>query len=138
MKSLKKYILLGILIAVLFGGGTGYYMFNKKVPTLENTAPDFILTADELFDSFETNEKQALLKYENKIIEVTGVVISVKNNKEDSNITLEAEMAMIGGINCSFKHKQDQDIAKGSTVSIKGKCQGFLMDVILNNCQLIN
>ena len=137
MKSMKKYILLGILIIILVGGGTGYYMFNKKVPTLENTTPDFVISANDLFNEFENDETKALLKYENKIIEVTGNIVSVNNNEKDSNITLEAELAMIGGINCSFKHKQDKEIIKSSTVTIKGKCQGFLMDVILNNCQLI-
>lgn len=134
---MKKYILLGILIVVLIGGGVGYYMFNKKVPTLENTTADFTISADELFNAFEENEKEALSKYENKIIEVTGKVISVKNNASDSNIILEAEMAMVGGVNCSFKFTQYTEIKKGSTVTIKGQCQGFLMDVILNNSQLI-
>lgn len=134
---MKKYILLGILIVILVGGGTGYYMFNKKVPTLESTTPDFVMSANDLFNEFENDETKALKKYENKIIEVTGKVISVKNNEFDSNIILEADMAMIGGVNCSFKYKQDKEIKKGSIVTIKGQCQGFLMDVILNNSQLI-
>ncbi|RYM35791.1 hypothetical protein ERX46_02000 [Brumimicrobium glaciale] len=137
MKSMKKYILLGILSLIIVGGGIGYYMFNKKVPTLENTTSDYVIGANDLFNEFENNESEALKKYENKIIEVTGKVISVKNNDNDSNIILEADMAMAGGVNCSFKYKQDEEITKGSIVTIKGQCQGFLMDVVLNNSQLI-
>ncbi|WP_165366121.1 OB-fold protein [Brumimicrobium glaciale] len=134
---MKKYILLGILSLIIVGGGIGYYMFNKKVPTLENTTSDYVIGANDLFNEFENNESEALKKYENKIIEVTGKVISVKNNDNDSNIILEADMAMAGGVNCSFKYKQDEEITKGSIVTIKGQCQGFLMDVVLNNSQLI-
>lgn len=137
MKSITKYILFGLLAVALIGGSIGYYMFNKKVPTLENSTPDFVVSANDIFNEFESDEVKALSKYENKIIEVTGKVLSVKNNEFDSNITLEAEDAMIGGVNCSFKFKQEKEIKKGSTVTIKGQCQGFLMDVILNNCQLI-
>ncbi|WP_107037257.1 OB-fold protein [Brumimicrobium mesophilum] len=137
MKSITKYTLFGLLALALVGGGLGYYMFNKKVPTLEKTNPDFVISADDLFNEFENDESKALKKFENKIIEVTGKVISVKNNKFDSNIILVAEMAMIGGVNCSFKYKQENEVKKGSMVTIKGQCQGFLMDVVLNNCQLI-
>jgi hypothetical protein len=137
MKSMKKYILLGILSLIIVGGGIGYYMFNKKVSTLENTTSDYVIGANDLFNEFDANESEALKKYENKIIEVTGKVISVKNNDNDSNIILEADMAMAGGVNCSFKYKQDEEITKGSIVTIKGQCQGFLMDVVLNNSQLI-
>lgn len=134
---MKKYIIFGILALILIGLGIGFYMFNKKVPTLESTTPDFVVTANDLFDEFDTNETEALKKYENKVIEVTGEVISVKNGENDSNIILEAEMAMAGGVNCSFKYAQENEIEKGTVVTIKGQCQGYLMDVVLNNCYLI-
>ena len=133
---MRKYILGGILAILLIGGGTDLYMFNKKVPTLENKTPDFVVDANYLFNAFDMNETEAMSKYENKVIEVTGKVISVKNNESDSNIILEADMAMGGGINCSFKYKQEKEIKEGSIVTIKGQCQGYLMDVILNNCKL--
>lgn len=134
---MKKYIIIGILSIVLIGLGVGLYMFNKKVPTLEDATPDYVVSANDLFDAFDMDETNAMKQYENKIIEVTGEVMDVKNGENESNIILKADMAMIGGVNCSFKYAQENEITEGSTVTIKGQCQGFLMDVVLNNCYLI-
>lgn len=134
---MKKYILIGFGIAVIAAVSVALYMYNKKVPTLEDVTPDFVLTADELFDAFDTNETEALKEYENKVIEVKGEVMSVKNSENQSNIILKAEMAMAGGVNCSFNYPQEANIEKGMVVSIKGRCQGYLLDVVLNNCYLI-
>lgn len=116
----------------LTGAFIGYYMFNKKVPGLENLEADYSLTANELFDAFDQNEPEALLKYENKILSVTGTVSSVKHGEVSSNIILHADNAMAGGINCSFNDRMNM-VEKGQKIIIKGRCQGFLLDVILNN-----
>jgi hypothetical protein len=134
---MKKYIIIGILLAIGAAVSIGLYMYNKKVPTLEDATADYVMTANDLFDAFDMNETEAMAKYENKVIEVTGEVISVKNGEKESNIILLADMAMAGGVNCSFKYKQDQEIEDGTMVTVKGQCQGFLMDVVLNNCYLI-
>lgn len=133
---MKRKIIIGILLLGSIGAATGFYMFNKKVPGLENAKADFTITANALFDEFDTNEQTALGKYEGKIIEVTGEVVSVKNEEGQSNIILLAENAMAGGINCSFKSNQN-DFKKGDTATIRGRCQGFLMDVVLNNCNKV-
>lgn len=129
-----KRILLIILLLLAIGGGVGYYMFTKKVPTLENQKADFELTANQLFDEFDADENAALAKYENKVIDVTGNVVSVKENEGTWNIILEAENAMAGGINCSFS-KDPGKLTDSHT--IRGRCQGFLMDVVLNNCTTV-
>ncbi|MCC7454718.1 MAG: hypothetical protein IT222_11160 [Crocinitomix sp.] len=134
---MKKYIFIGLGLAIVIGVSIGLYLFNEKVPTLEDTKPDFVISANDLFNEFEADETAALKKYENKVIEVTGKVLSVQSDPKQSTILLEAEMAMAGGVNCSFKYAQEKEIAEGSQVRIKGQCQGFLMDVVLNNCFLM-
>lgn len=113
--------------------GIGFYYFNKGVEGLENVESDYELSADALFNAFDTNESEALLNYEGKVISVTGKVARIKSTDSTTNITIYAENAMAGGINCSF-NKVISTIKKGDEVSIKGRCQGYLMDVILNNC----
>jgi len=129
-----KKILITFLFLLAIGGGIGFYMFNKKVPTLEKTKADFELTANELFDEFENDENAALTKYEDKVIDVTGTIISTKENDGTWNVILEAENAMAGGINCSFSKDPGE---LGKTHTIRGRCQGFLMDVVLNNCTVV-
>lgn len=129
---MKKIILIGLLV-VLLAAVYALYLFNKKTSGLENTKADFVLTSNELFDSFEKDETTAMSLYENKVVEVTGLVFSVQKTDSISSITLIADNAMIGGVNCSFNHTQVNAV-EGQEVTIKGRCQGYLTDVILNNC----
>lgn len=126
-------MLLSTVIIGLIGASVGYYQFSKQVPGLENTPADFVLTANELFDAFDQNETSAMKRYEGKVIAVIGKVSRINSTDSTSNITLAAENAMVGGINCSF-NEPVLDVDNGDSLTVKGRCQGFLMDVVLNNC----
>ena len=134
--KLRLKLILAILGLGMLGGIYGLYLFNKKVPSLESAKADFVLSADVLFDEFDQDEKNALDKYENKIVQVSGKVLSIKSKTDKNLIILKSENAMAGGINCSMKN-EFVGVEKGQEVSIKGRCQGFLMDVILNNCNVV-
>lgn len=131
--SIKVKIALSLISLFIVGLLVGMYYYNKKVPGLENAEADYTLTANELFNEFDTDEAAANKKYLNKVIAVSGEVISVNSEKENSTLSLKADNAMIGGINCSFRTALDQ-VEKNRTITVKGRCQGFLMEVILNNC----
>ena len=134
MWTMKAKIIIAVLFLVFAGGATGLYLFNMKVPGLEGIRADYQLEANDLFDAFDQDEASAMSQYENKVIEVSGKVVSVKNTDEgQANVILEAVNAMAGGVNCSFNHPVE-DLTKGELVTIRGRCQGFLMDVVLNNC----
>lgn len=132
---MKLKIIVTILIVGLIGLIVGGYLFNKKVPTLNDVEAEYKVTADELYNAFETDESVAMKLYESKVISVEGEVADVKVKDNKTNIVLKAENAMLGGINCSFNHANVK-VSKGDQVIIKGRCQGFLMDVILNNCEI--
>lgn len=132
---MKRTIFIVLILFILAGLGTGFYMFTKKVPGLEDIKADYTLTADEVFNSFDSNEDEASKKYIGKVIKVTGKVISKKEADNQYTITLEAENAIAGGINCSFRENPGI-IEKETMITVKGRCQGFLMNVVLNNCIL--
>lgn len=130
---MKIKIFVGVIALGIIAIGIGIYQFNKKVPGLEDLEPDYFMTADELFDAFDTNESEAMAMYSGKVISVVGRVVNVKTDEKQTNITLAAENSMIGGVNCSFNFKVE-NLSKEDEVTIKGRCQGILMDVVLNNC----
>lgn len=131
-----KRVLIALLILALIAGGIAYYQFNRTVPSLEEVEADYEMTADELYHAFDTNEKEALEKFEGKVILLSGKIIEVKKSEKGNNLTLEAEGAMLGGVNCSFD-QLNANLETGQSVSLKGRCQGYLMNVILNNCVLV-
>ena len=133
MSKTKKTIFWIVGIVFIAAAATGIYFFNKKVPGLKHATPAYSITADELYNDFQEDESAAMSKYKDKVLSVTGEVLSIKSSEEGSNVMLHAENAMANGINCSFKGPVPQ-ISEGDEVTIKGRCQGLLMDVILNNC----
>lgn len=130
-----RNILLYIGVAVVAVAIYGWYEFNRTVPTLEDAKADFTLTADELFDAFDGDEDGATAKYVGKVIEVSGTVIATEAKAEGSTVTLEAANAMVGGVNCAFGVAPD--VKEGQQVTLKCACQGFLMDVVMNNCNVV-
>lgn len=135
MFMMKKVIVI-ISTIVLLVVAYSVYLFNKKTQSLQKVVPDYIMTADDLFEEFETDENSAVLKYESKVLQVTGKVLMVTKTDSISNIILIAEDAMMGGVNCSFKNLEN-NLKKNDIVIIKGRCQGYLTNVILNNCVLV-
>ena len=95
------------------------------------------MSADELFNSFDANEAEASENYQEKIIQVSGTVFRTKSDTTQLNIILKAENSMTGGVNCSLRDLDTQIPEKGSKITLKGQCQGFLMDVVLNNCVIV-
>lgn len=132
---MKKLIAI-ISILVLLAAGYGIFQFTKKTPSLVKVIPEYTITADDLYRDFDSDEKNALLKYNGKVVQVTGEVEIISMTDSVSNVMLRAENALMGGINCSF-NKLSENIQKDDKVTIKGQCQGFLMSVILNNCVLV-
>jgi hypothetical protein len=132
----RSYLLLFLAIAII-GGLIGLYMFNEKVPTLDAVEADFIVTANELYNAFDENEEAALSQYQDKVLQVTGTVRRTKVDSNQFNVVLKASGSMTGGINCALRDLTVENPEKGSEITVKGRCQGYLMDVVLNNCVIV-
>ncbi len=133
---MKFKILIAFFLIILIGAGVGYYYLQKEVAPLDEVEPDFRLTADELYDAFEADETAAGEKYIDKVIEVSGKVDRFTAQEAGVNIVLSAENAIAGGVNCAFTDPPSK-LEPGTAIKIKGKCQGFLLDVVLNNCSIV-
>ncbi|MDX1700476.1 MAG: hypothetical protein R3250_07665 [Melioribacteraceae bacterium] len=131
-----KKVIVSVIILILLVTCYGVYMFTKKTPSLQKVTPDYIVTADDLFDEFESDEKNSIMKYESQVIQVSGTILMVTKTDSISNVILNAKDAIMGGVNCSF-NKLEDSLQNGDTVTIKGRCQGYLTNVILNNCVIV-
>ena len=132
----RKYILIAVLVWALLLG-MGLYIYNKPHASIANVRADYSLDAKDLYQQFQQDETVSNRKYLDKIIEVKGTVAEVQHSGKSATIELKEDSAM-GGINCSFTNleKNIQIPSKGSLLTIKGKCSGFLMDVNLVDCAL--
>jgi hypothetical protein len=112
------------------------YMFNLKSTDMSKAKPDFIITASDLLKAFEADETAASTKYINKIVEVKGIISSVKPAANKAiNISLATESDM-SSIICTLPAISDPSkYSKGDEIVVRGECSGFLLvDVLMNNC----
>lgn len=130
----KKYIFgIGILLICL--AAWGLYNVYKPHRNVEGEDAIATLTATNLYNEFAKNESEANQKWTGKVLEVKGIISSVSESGNYFSLNLAA--AAEGGVNCSVLKKDmpaDTKFNKGDSITIKGKCTGFLMDVNLVDC----
>lgn len=127
-----------VLFLALAGILAGLYMYNLQEKDLQKVKPDFIMTASELQRSFEDDEAAAGTEYIDRIIEVSGEIESVKPGENQSLVvTLKTENPL-SAISCTFEAGSvTPGFSAGDHATIRGRCSGFLMDVLLNNCSAV-
>jgi putative nucleic acid binding protein len=130
----KKYILIAAIFWVALIG-LAYYFYTKPHSSAANQKTDVHINASELYEQFQRDESAANTRFTDKIIEVKGKVAEIQHNGIRTSLQLDAGVAT-GGINCSLADGSPnlQVPPKGTLVTIKGKCSGFLMDVNLVDC----
>ena len=136
-KRWVKILLTIIIIGVVIGIISILWVFRKSPDSVGSKKPDIIMEAQALSKAFENNENEANKQYLNKVIQVTGTIESIKENGPEIAISLKENGEMTGVI-CNFT-KGTVDITKhkaGDKISVKGICNGFLMDVVLKKCKL--
>jgi hypothetical protein len=138
MKTSVKIALALVLIIALGGILGGLYLFNKQHADLQKSKPDFVITATDLQKAFEDNEVDAMAKYVNKVIEVSGIIESVKTGEGNiTNVTLKTG-SDFSSVICTLTPQSDASkLVPGNETTIRGECSGFLMDVLLNNSVII-
>lgn len=137
---MKKRIVFGILaiIAVNVSGGL-YYIFQYSKTHHRDAATEnaIIIPATKLVNDFQANEKQANLKYLNKVVQIRGTVLKQgKDQEKNTTVTIKSGDPF-ANIFCTLKSRVNLS-RKDSVIVVKGICSGFLSDVILNDAVVMN
>ena len=147
---MKKPLYLLIALIVLGAFLYGYRAYNKPHTDVASTEAAETLAASALFTAFDQNDSSAMVRYSDKVISVSGLLLSKDlNNENEPQIVLEGN-GIDGFIRCGFKPENINEINKlqeNSTVSLKGICMGLNgsdeldlladKDVVLSNCTII-
>jgi hypothetical protein len=132
---MRKKFFFGIGFLLLCLAGWGIYSVLKPHSNVEGEQAVATLTAASLYSDFQHDENLANKKWVGKVIEVSGAISSV--NEAGKYISVNLAGSADGAVNCSILKKDlspNEKFNKGDSITIKGKCTGFLMDVNLVDC----
>lgn len=134
-----KKILLFLVVAGVAGGSIGYYLFNKKVPSMAGKKSEMTISAEELFTAFDTDEAAATAKYVGKIIAVSGKVRE-SSKTEDGTPKVILETGSAFGVLCEFDPNTQHprtEFQPGELLTLKGECAGLNLDVQVARCVVV-
>jgi hypothetical protein len=135
MNKRAKYFILFLVVVGVVGAAVGYFMWNKPHRDVENEK-GIEVTAAQLVKDYQLNEAQANSKYLDKAIQVTGTVTEVKATQDGNATVMLASEDAFTGVFCTLKEKSE-NVAIGTTVTIKGICSGMLTDVRLREAVVV-
>jgi len=148
-RKTKRYILLTVLVIILAGASVGYYFYNKKHFSVQDSTPVAAITAAALHQTFVSDSSVAKNKFigdevNHKVIEVDGDIAALKEDQQGNTIILLKTATDGAFINCTLEGKSE-NIKAGNKIAIKGICTGYNFDadmgipgdVILTRCFII-
>lgn len=131
-KTWKK-ILFGGFLLLLIGAGIYWYIATDTFSDTKGRKAEFSVKADDFLKEYQTDSKQANLKYIEKIVEVSGIVSATE--AADSSINIKIADTTSGSYVIFAFQDKDMDEARsvkaGDLVTIKGSCSGGVYSSIL-------
>ena len=132
-----KKVLIALVVLVVVGAGFAYYLYNKPVASLEHQKSDVTVSADQLIQDYESDENTANEKYLGKVVEVSGKVAGVTQEEGKHKVSLETTNPMSAVIGELEDHLNTGGVKAGDQIRMKGKCSGYLNDVILVQSSIV-
>jgi hypothetical protein len=120
----KKIILFTIAAFLVIGFAIGYLIWNKPHRDVKDAKGNSI-TAIALYDIYIADSAKAKKNYENKILNVSGVVKEVSLNQQNQQIILLKTNIDGGALNCTMEENIPNP-SPGDLITLKGICSGYI------------
>jgi hypothetical protein len=138
MKAWLKYILGFIVIVVIAGAGFAWWVYHKPHRNINDEIAVKVAT-NALLDAFKQNEKKASSQYNDKVVELSGIVKEASKN-EAGNWVVNIENDMhTGSITVAFSALQDA-VQPFDSIAYKGICAGYFPEdnnIVINEAVLL-
>jgi hypothetical protein len=135
-KKAKLYMISSVILITSVIGLIFYYKPHRSVRKEEAA---FRLSVSELIQAFSKDETQANTLYLGKVLEVEGTLKEMILN-DSTLILLMGDTALMTGVSCYLQKDQKHKytvLKRGDIVTVKGICNGMLLDVVLDKCILL-
>ena len=129
-----KYAIFAVLFLIILGAGIGLKMFFKPHADIQKMDAAFKVEATALIDEFQKDETAATAKYSEKPLEISGKLVAKSKLPNGTDLlVLEDEMQGVSceldSVWCAANQPVIQSLETGKSVTVKGICKGYLMEV---------
>jgi hypothetical protein len=131
---MRTKLLLLILAVAAVAAAIGYRLLNAKPAAASDGSAEISVKAAALYAEFVENEAIAGKRYNDKLVEVEGIVRDVDPGTDGTMDVLLETGDPLGAVVCEFPANETVKASKGATVRIKGFCAGYNLDVLLQRC----
>jgi len=140
MKSRYFKIAIGLFLIIVIAAIFGINQYNKPHVDVEDSKVDYVFTPKKLVDEYLQNEMAATKKYADQILQIEGDTYTISTLKGSSIITFNSE-ALASSVICHLQPEENNKILKlkkDQYITVKGICTGYLLDVVMVECVLID
>lgn len=135
MKKILRTVfgLLAVLLLVVLGLWL-FLNYSPQESTAQKTA-DLEIQATELYAAFSADETAANQQYIGKILQVRGSVGEKLIDENQAPVLILRESDAMAGVMCTLRKDQlarFETLQLGDQLAVKAKCNGMLMDVVLD------
>ena len=140
MKNNRFKILIGFILIVSISLFIALNLFNKPLLNIAKSRADLEIMAQEILDDYRTDEIIANKKYVDNVIQIKGEISNISIENGNGIISLK-DLKGESSVMCHMSPEENLKVLKlkkGSGITIKGICTGYLLDVVLVRCIIIN
>ena len=115
-------------------------LYNKPHLNVEKTDADLVINIQDLLDDYKNDENLANGKYVDRVIQINGEIseITIENG---NSIIIFKDSTGTSSVMCHMSPEENLKVLKlkkDGEIILKGICTGYLLDVILIRCVLVN
>ncbi len=118
----KNVIIISIIGLIVVGISIGWFMYNKG-PINVHSENAINVSAEDIYETFKKDSTTAQKLYNNKVVQVTGIVERIQSNNEKAQILLLHTNEESAFVNCTLE--EPSSLQTGNRVIVKGICGGI-------------
>jgi hypothetical protein len=140
-----------LLLALTFSASQNHTKTSRGTSSLSNasdndrkqdTSSELHVSAMALVDDYKNNEVAADEKYKGKTLKVNGFIGDIKKDITDTMYVIlqsggEYELR---NVQCFFADSEKEkltQLSKGQVITVEGRCDGLMMNVLLRDCVIV-
>lgn len=138
-KNLSRHIASFVVFAAFLILALGSTDTDTDTQKVRSQTPSYALSANQLYDEYNSNEVAADSKYKAKVVIVTGTIQSIGKDMMDNAYIVIGGDGFLAAVQCTFTKSEQSSVArlsKGQQVRVKGEVAGKMGNVLVNKCSL--